>query len=68
MEKGEIDYIEVAIDNVDSEEEQDNGSTRSEEDPSQAEEQPPRRPPTPVGTHPLVAPQPLEQANKRKPA
>jgi hypothetical protein len=68
MIKGEIDYIEVATDNVDSEEEHDNGSTSSEEDPSQAEEQPPRRPPTPVRTHPSVAPQPPEQANRRKPA
>jgi prephenate dehydrogenase len=59
MVKGEIHYIEVATDNVDSEEEeQDNGSTSSKEEPLQAQEQPPRRSPTLVGTHPLVAPQP----------
>jgi hypothetical protein len=69
MGKGEIHYIEVATDSVDSEEEeQDSRSTSSEEEPSQAEEQPPRRPPTLTGTHPPVAPQPPEQANIRKPA
>jgi hypothetical protein len=68
MGKGEIHYIEVARDSVDSEEEeQDNISTSSEEEPSQAEEKPPRRPPTPAGTHPPVAPQPPEQANAQKP-
>jgi hypothetical protein len=78
MGKGEIHYIEVAIDSVDSEEEeqdnkstsseeeQDNKSTSSEEEPSEAEEQPPQRPPKPAGTHPPIAPQPLEQANVRK--
>jgi hypothetical protein len=68
MGKGEIHYIKVATDSVDSEEEeQDNRSTSSEEEPSQAEDHPPRRPPTPAGTHPIVAPQPPEQANRRKP-
>jgi hypothetical protein len=43
MGKGEIHYIEVATDSVDSdEEEQDSGSTSSEEEPSHAEEQPPQ--------------------------
>jgi hypothetical protein len=69
MGKGEIHYIEVATDSMDSEEEeQDNGSTSSEEEPSQTEEQPPQRSPTPVGTHPPVATEPLEQAYARKPA
>jgi hypothetical protein len=69
MGKGEIHYIEVATNNVDSkEEEQDNGSTSSEEESSLAEEQPPRRPPTPAGAHPPVVRQLLEQANRRKPA
>jgi hypothetical protein len=63
------DYIEVAADSVDSEEEEhDSGSTSSEEEPAHAEEQPPRRPPTPAETHPLVVPQPPEQANRQKPA
>jgi hypothetical protein len=65
--KGEIHYIEVAADSVDSEEEEkDSGSTSSEEELAPAEEQPPRRPPTLAGTHPPVVPQPLEQANQRK--
>jgi hypothetical protein len=69
MGKGEIHYIEVVADSVDSEEdEQDSGSTSSEEESALAEEQPPRRPPTPAGAHPPVVPQPLEQANRRKPA
>jgi hypothetical protein len=39
MGKGEIHYIEVATDSVDSEEEeQDNGSTSSEEESAPAEE------------------------------
>jgi hypothetical protein len=67
MGKGEIHYIEVATDSVNSEEEQDTGSTNSEEELSQAEEQPPRRPSTLTRTHPPVIPQPLKQANKRKP-
>jgi hypothetical protein len=69
MGKGEIHYIEVAADTVDSEEEeeQDSGSTSSEEEPSQVEEQPPRRPPTRAGTQPLVVPQPCEKANRRTP-
>jgi hypothetical protein len=68
MGKGEIHYIEVATDNVDSEEEeQDSGSTSSEEEPSQAEEQPPWRPPTPAGTQPLVVPQPREKDNRWTP-
>jgi hypothetical protein len=58
MGKGEIHYIEVASDSVDSEEEeQDNGSTSSEEESAPAEEHPPRRPPTLVGAHPSVVPQ-----------
>jgi hypothetical protein len=57
MGKGDIHYIEVATDNVDSEEEEhDSGSTSSEEDPTQAEEQPPYRPSTLAGTHPSVVP------------
>jgi hypothetical protein len=69
MGKGEIQYIEVEADNVDSEEEEhDSGSTSSEDEPTQEEEQHPRRTPTPVGTHPPVVPQPHEQANRRKPA
>jgi hypothetical protein len=38
MGKGEIHYIEVATDSVDSEEEQDSGSISSEESSAQAEE------------------------------
>jgi hypothetical protein len=39
MGKGEIHYIEVAVDSMDSEEEeQDNGSTSSDEDSTPAEE------------------------------
>jgi hypothetical protein len=60
MGKGEIHYIEVAADSVDSEEEeeeQDNGSTCSKEESAPAEEKPPRREPTPVGAHPPVVPQ-----------
>jgi hypothetical protein len=67
MGKGEIYYIEVAADSVDSEEEeqdsgstsseeQDSGSTSLEEESTHAEEQPPRRPPTPVEAHPPVVP------------
>jgi hypothetical protein len=68
MGKGEIHYIEVATDNVDNEEEeQDNGSTSLEEELAPTEEQPPRRPPTAIGAHPPVVPQPLEQAKRRKP-
>jgi hypothetical protein len=68
MGKGEIHYIEVAADSVDSEEEEkDNGSTSSEEDSAPTEEQRPRRPPTPIGAHPLVVPQLLEKANRWKP-
>jgi hypothetical protein len=53
MGKGEIHYIEVATDSVDSdEEEHDSGSTSSREEPAQAEEQPPRRTPTSAVTHP----------------
>jgi hypothetical protein len=69
MGKGEIHYIEVAADSVDSEEEEkDNGSTSSEEDSAPTEENLPCRLPTPVGAHPLVVPQLLEQATRRKPA
>jgi hypothetical protein len=69
MGKGEIHYIEVAADSVDSEEEeQDSGSTSSEEESAPAEEQLPHRPPTSVGAHPPVVPHPPEQANRRKPA
>jgi hypothetical protein len=61
MGKGEIHYIEVVVDSVDSEEEeQDNGSTSSEEDSTQEEEKPPRRPPTPAGAHPPIVPQSSE--------
>jgi hypothetical protein len=68
MGKGEIHYIEVAADNVHSEEEeQDNGSTSSKEESTPAEEHPPHRPPTPVGAHPPIVPQPPEQANRKKP-
>jgi hypothetical protein len=42
MGKGDIHYIDVAADSVDSEEEEhDSGSTSSEEDPSQVDETPP---------------------------
>jgi hypothetical protein len=69
MGKGEIHYIEVAANSVDSEEEEhDSGSTSSEKEPAQAKEQPHRRPPTPAGTHPSIVPQPHERANRRKPA
>jgi hypothetical protein len=68
MGKGEIHYIEVEIDNVDSEDErQDSGSTSSEEDSTPVEEKPPRRPPTLARAHPPVVPQLPEQANKKKP-
>jgi hypothetical protein len=68
MGKGEIHYIEVAADSVDSEEkEQDSVSTSSEEESAPTEEQPPRRPPTPTRAHPPVVPQSLEKANRRKP-
>jgi hypothetical protein len=67
MGKEEIHYIEVAADNVDSEEtEQDSVSTSSEEEPSQIEEQPPRRPLTSARTHPPVVPQPPDQDNRQK--
>jgi hypothetical protein len=68
MGKGEIHYIEVATDSVDSEEEQDNGSTSSKEESTPAEEHLPHRSPTPAGAHPPVVPQPPEQANRKKPA
>jgi hypothetical protein len=68
MGKGEIHYIELAEDNMDSEEEEkDGGSTSSEEKSAPTEEKPPCIPPTLVGSHPLVVPQPPEQANRRKP-
>jgi hypothetical protein len=68
MGKGEIHYIEVATDIMDSEEEeQDNGSTSSEEESTPAEERPPHRPPTLEGAHPPVVPKLPEQDNKRKP-
>jgi hypothetical protein len=68
MDKGEIHYIEVATDNVDSEEEeQDNGSTSLEEESTHAEDQPPHRPLTLAGAHPPVVPHPLEQDNRHKP-
>jgi hypothetical protein len=52
MGKREIHYIELATDSVDSEEEeQDSGSTSLEEEPLQAEEQPPQRPSTPARTN-----------------
>jgi hypothetical protein len=69
MGKGEIHYIEVVANSVDSEwEEHDSGSTSKEEDSAQAKEQPPHRPLTMEGAHPSVVPQPPEQANRRKPA
>jgi hypothetical protein len=69
MGKGEIHYIEVVEDNVDSEEEeQDSGSTSSEEESAPAEEKPPCRPSTLAGPHPLVVSQSSEHANRRKPA
>jgi hypothetical protein len=60
MGKGEIHYIEVSEDNVDSEEEdQDSGSTSSEEESAPAEEKPPRRPLTldknPSSSSPTIA-------------
>jgi hypothetical protein len=68
MGKGEIHYIEVAIDNMNSEEEeQDIGSTMSEEESTPEEEKPPYRPLTPVGAHPPAVPQLPKQANGRKP-
>jgi hypothetical protein len=69
MGKGEIHYIEVAADSVDSEEEEhDSGSTSSKEESAQAEEQPPHRPLTSAGAHQPVVPQPPEKANRQKPA
>jgi hypothetical protein len=66
--KGEIYYIEVATNIVDSEEEeQDSGSTGLEEESTLTEEQPPCRPPTSARDHPPVVPQLQEQANRRKP-
>jgi hypothetical protein len=67
MGKGQIHYIEVATDN--DEEEQgshahDNVSTSSEKDTSHEEEEPPRRPSTPVGVQSLVEPQPHEKAKR----
>jgi hypothetical protein len=68
MGKGEIHYIEVETDSVDSDEgEHDSVSTSSEEEPSQAKEKHPRRPLTLVGDQPLVVPQPHEKANRRAP-
>jgi hypothetical protein len=53
---------------VDSDEEEHaSGSTSLEEEPIQIEDQPPRRPPTPAGTYPLVVTQPHEHANRWKP-
>jgi hypothetical protein len=58
MGKGEIHYIEVEVDNVDSEEEEkDSGSTSLEEDSTPTEEQPPHKPTTPTGAHPPIVPQ-----------
>jgi hypothetical protein len=55
MVKGGIHYIDVEADSVDSQEEdQDSGSTISEEESTQAEEKPRRRPLTPAGAHPSV--------------
>jgi hypothetical protein len=65
MGKGEIHYIEVATNNVDSEEEEkDSGSTSLEEDSAPIEKQPPRRPLKLAGTHPPIVPQPPEKANR----
>jgi hypothetical protein len=61
MGKGEIHYVELAADSVDSgEEEKDSGSTSSEEESAPAEEHLPHRPLTPAGAHPPVIPQPPE--------
>jgi hypothetical protein len=65
MGKGDIHYIEVATDS--HEEEHDNVSTSSEEEPSHAEEQPPRKLSTPVGAQPPVETQPCEKANRWEP-
>jgi hypothetical protein len=68
MGKGEIHYIDLAADSVDSEkEEQYSGSIISEEELAPTEEQLPHIPPTPAGAHPPIVPQPPEQANRRKP-
>jgi hypothetical protein len=68
MGKGQIHYIEVAT-NSDEEEQgsqaQDSESTNSEGEPLHAEEQPPRRPSTPVGAQPPIEPQPCEKAKRR---
>ena len=64
MGKGEIHYIEVAIDNYEEElgsQAQDNKSTSSEEEPLHEEEQPPRRPQT------QVKQQPREKAKRQAP-
>jgi hypothetical protein len=67
MVKGEIHYIEVATNNMDSEEEeQDNVSTSLEEELAPTEKKTPHRPPTLAGAHPPVIPQLPEQANRRK--
>jgi hypothetical protein len=67
MGKGEIHYIEVAADSVESEEEEEDSGSTSSEESTQAEEQLPRRPPTTARAHPLVVPQPPKQANRQKP-
>jgi hypothetical protein len=67
MSKGEIHYIEVATDNMDSEEEEkDSGSTSLEEELAPTKEKLPCRPPKLAGAHPPVVPQPPKQANRRK--
>jgi hypothetical protein len=69
MGKGEIHYIELATNIMDSEEEEQySGSTSLEEESAPTEEKSPRRPPKPVGGHPPVVPQLPKQANRRKPA
>jgi hypothetical protein len=61
MGKGEIHYIEVATESMDNEEEeQDSGSTSLEEESTPTEEKLSHRPPTSIGSHPPIVPQPPE--------
>jgi hypothetical protein len=67
MGRREIHYIEVATDNDEEEQgsqAQDNETTSSEEEPLHAGEQPPCRPPTPVGAQPPVEPQPRDKTKR----
>jgi hypothetical protein len=65
MGKGEIHYIEVEVDIDD--EKHDSESTSLEEDPSHAEDHPPRTPLTPLGAQTLVEPHPREKVKIRAP-